>query len=81
MQSTGVPFFAVDYRLAPTHKIRNQLEDGYAALMWLHLHAEEFNVDPNHIAVYEESAGGCLAAWVALEPRDDGVSPAFAKRS
>jgi triacylglycerol lipase len=61
---------AVDYRLAPETRFPGAVEDCYAALAWLAAHAGDIGVDFNHVGVMGESAGGGLAAALALLARD-----------
>lgn len=65
----GVVAASVEYRLAPAHPFPTPLEDCYSGLRWL---AAQPGVDASRIAIMGESAGGNLAAALALLSRDRG---------
>jgi acetyl esterase/lipase len=67
---TGVAMLSVDYRLAPEHPHPTPVEDAYAGLVWLASHASELGIDPDRIAIMGDSAGGGLAAGVAILSRE-----------
>ena len=71
----GVVVLSVDYRLAPETSIPGPLEDCYGGLAWLHQNADELGVDTDRIGLGGESAGGGLAAALAILARDRGEYP------
>ena len=63
---------SVDYRLAPENPHPTPIEDCYTGLTWLHESAVDLGVDPGRVVVGGASAGGGLAAALALLARDRG---------
>lgn len=63
---------SVNYRLAPETPHPGPIEDCYATLAWMHDNASDLGIDPNRIAVSGHSAGGGLAACLAILARDRG---------
>lgn len=76
-ERSGVPVLAVDYRLAPEHKIPTAHDDAYDAVRWVHKNTEELRVDPARVAVGGDSAGANLAAWSAIEAARAGLPVAW----
>ncbi|MFJ8085857.1 alpha/beta hydrolase [Streptomyces sp. NPDC096205] len=68
---SGAVVISVSYRLAPEDPFPAALDDAYAVLAWTAEHAAELGVDPERIAVGGHSAGGGLAAALALRARDE----------
>ncbi|MEY3849204.1 MAG: hypothetical protein RLZ20_704 [Actinomycetota bacterium] len=64
---------AVNYQKAPEHPFPEPFNDCYASLEWVVKNAAELGIDPNNISVGGDSAGGNLAAAVALRCRDEGL--------
>jgi acetyl esterase/lipase len=67
-RGSGVPVFAIEYRLAPEHRFPAQLEDALAAYRWL-----IERVDPARVVIAGDSAGGGLTLSTLVALRDAGL--------
>lgn len=72
-RDAAIHVLSVDYRLAPEHKAPAAVEDCVAAYRWALGHAAELGADPSRIGIGGDSAGGNLAAFVALRSRDEAI--------
>lgn len=70
--ASGSAILSVDYRRAPEARYPLPLDDCYDALVWAARNGETLGVDASRFAVAGDSAGGNLAAAVAIRARDEG---------
>jgi acetyl esterase/lipase len=77
MAARGWVCVAMNYRLSPRSKFPDHLVDVKRALAWVREHAGEYDADPSFVAVTGGSAGGHLAALMALTPNEPEYQPGF----
>jgi acetyl esterase len=73
--ASGCAIVSVDYRMGPEHRFPAAVDDAVAAARWVHANASSLQLDPSRLAVGGDSAGGNLAAVVALAARESGGLP------
>jgi acetyl esterase len=73
----GLTVLSVGYRLTPENPFPAGFNDSYQAVLWAIANAAELKIDARRIAIGGHSAGGALAAGVALRARDEGLTPAL----
>lgn len=71
--ASGVPMLAVEYRLAPEYPHPTPVEDCYAGLRWLVAQAGVLGIDAARVGVMGDSAGGGIAAALAMLARARGL--------
>jgi acetyl esterase len=72
---SGCAVVSVDYRMGPEHRFPAAVDDAIAATRWVRAQAQQLKLDASRLAVGGDSAGGNLAAVVALAARDAGDLP------
>ena len=77
LAANGWVCFNLNYRLSPGATFPDHLVDLKHGLAWIREHADEWGIDPNFIAVTGGSAGGHLAALMALTANDPELQPGF----
>lgn len=74
---SNATIISVNYQKAPEHPFPVPFDDCYATLLWVLNNAQQLGVSTDKLGVAGDSAGGNLAAAVALKARDNGISLAF----
>jgi acetyl esterase/lipase len=77
LAAEGCVCVAANYRLSPRAAFPDHLVDCKLALRWIREHIDEYGGDPDFVVVTGGSAGGHLAAQLALTPNDPAYQPGF----
>lgn len=75
LNAAGIGMMSIDYRLAPTYKFPAQIQDVACAVRYLRAHAAEYNINPNEIGIFGESAGAQLALLLGYTSGTPWPSP------
>jgi acetyl esterase len=70
---SGSVIISVNYQKAPEHPFPVPFDDCYSSLLWVKAHAKELGIDATRVGVGGDSAGGNLAAAVAVKARDEQI--------
>ena len=76
MQERGAVAIAVNYRFVrkQSNTIARPMEDSMRALNFVLENADQWNIDPNRIALHGKSSGGCIALWLGMNAPVRGVT-------
>lgn len=72
-ERSGVAVLSVEYGLGPEAPFPRGFDDAVAALRWVHENPDEVDADPARLGVSGDSAGGNIAAWVAIAAAREGL--------
>jgi acetyl esterase/lipase len=83
LQSHGYVVFSINYRLVydGRHRWPAQLDDAQRAVRWVRAHAQQYNIDPDHIGTFGHSSGAQMAAMLGEVDTRDNSDAALAQYS
>ena len=74
---SGSVIISVNYQKAPEHPFPTPFDDCYATLLWVKANGKALGIDPSRVGVGGDSAGGNLAAAVAVKARDEAIALSY----